>query len=50
MCPYWVSNLGPLAYKSDALPTALHGPAVCLLMHVHCDEYSMVLIPFIFSN
>ena len=27
MWPDWVSNLGPLALESDALPTALRGPA-----------------------
>ena len=27
MWPDWVSNPGPLTYESDALPTALHGPA-----------------------
>ena len=26
----WVSNPGPLAYESDALPTVLRGPAVFL--------------------
>ena len=24
----WVANQGPLAYESDALPTAPHGPAI----------------------
>ena len=28
MWPDWVSNLGPLTYESDALPTALRGPAL----------------------
>ena len=27
MCPDRVSNPGPLAFVSDALPTALRGPA-----------------------
>ena len=27
MLPDWVSNPGPLTYKSSALPTALRGPA-----------------------
>ena len=27
MWPDWVSNPGPLTYKSGALPTALHGLA-----------------------
>ena len=27
MWPDWVSNLGPLALESDALLTALQGPA-----------------------
>ena len=27
MLPDWVSNPGPLTYKSGALPTALRGPA-----------------------
>ena len=30
MWPDWVSNLGPLAHESDALPTALRGPAPIL--------------------
>ena len=29
----WVSNLGPLAFESDALPTALRGPAK-MVVHV----------------
>ena len=32
MWPYRVSNLGPLALKSDALPTALRGPVKKLIM------------------
>ena len=30
MWPDWVSNPGPLPLESDALPTALRGPAVCV--------------------
>ena len=30
MWPDWVSNPGPLPLASDALPTALRGPAVCV--------------------
>ena len=30
MWPDRVSNSGPLALVSDALPTALRGPAVCV--------------------
>ena len=30
MCPDGLSNPGPLALESDALPTALRGPAVCM--------------------
>ena len=29
MWPDRVPNPGPLTYESDALPTALRGPAVC---------------------
>ena len=29
MWPDRVSNQGPLALESDALPTALRGPAIC---------------------
>ena len=29
MLPERVSNPGPLTYESDALPTALRGPARC---------------------
>ena len=28
MLPDWVSNRGPMTYKSGALPNALHGPAI----------------------
>ena len=30
MWPDRVSKPGPLTYESDALPTALRGPAVCV--------------------
>ena len=30
----WVSNPGPLPLKSDALPTALRGPTVCVCVCV----------------
>ena len=30
MWPDWVSNSGPLALESDAQPTALRGPAMCV--------------------
>ena len=30
MWPDWVSNPGSLPFESDALPTALRGPAVCV--------------------
>ena len=32
MWPDWVSNPGPLALESGALPTALRGPAVCVFV------------------
>ena len=34
MWPDWVSNPGPLPLESDALPTALRGPALCLCVCV----------------
>ena len=34
MWPDWVSNPGPLPLESDALPTALRGPAVCMCVRV----------------
>ena len=34
MWPDWVSNPGPLPLESDALPTALRGPAVCVCVCV----------------
>ena len=34
MWPDWVSNPGPLPLQSDALPTALRGPAVCVCVCV----------------
>ena len=35
MWPDWVSNSGPLALESDALPTTLRGPAVCVCVCVY---------------
>ena len=35
MWPDRVSNPGPLALESDALPTALCGPAVCVCVCVY---------------
>ena len=37
MWPDWVSNPGPLPLESDALPTALRGPAVCVCVCV-CER------------
>ena len=34
MWPDWVSNPRPLPLESDALPTALRGPAVCVCVCV----------------
>ena len=34
MWPDRVSNSGPLAFESDALPTALRGPAVCVCIPI----------------
>ena len=34
MWPDWVSNPGPLPLETDALPTALRGPAVCVCVCV----------------
>ena len=34
MWPDWVSNPRPLPLESDALSTALRGPAVCVCMYV----------------
>ena len=38
MWPDRVSNPGPLALESDALPTALRGPAVCVCVCVCVSE------------
>ena len=38
MWPDWVSNPGPLPLESDALPTALRGPAVCVCVCVRERE------------
>ena len=35
MWPGRVSNLGPLAHESDALPTALHGLADRYMVKLH---------------
>ena len=35
MWPDWVSNPGPLPLESDALPTALRGPAVCVCVYIY---------------
>ena len=42
MWPDRVSNLGPLALESDALPTALHGPAK-LLQRRHDHKKHLLL-------
>ena len=34
MLPDQVSNPGPLTYESGALPIALHGPAMTILLSV----------------
>ena len=38
MWPDWVSNPRPLPLESDALPTALRGPAVCVCVCVCARE------------
>ena len=35
MLPDRVSNPGPLTYESGALPIALRGPAMCVLVPLH---------------
>ena len=43
MWPDPVSNPGPLALESDALPTALRGPAVCVCVCVCvCGIYTVM--------
>ena len=42
MWPDRVSNMGPLALESDALPTALHGPAK-LLQRRHDHKKHLLL-------
>ena len=41
MWPDGVSNSEVLALESDALPTALYGPAICI--HVHTPCFSAIL-------
>ena len=43
MWPDRVSNSGPLALESDALPTALRGPAVCVCVCVRERERERVM-------
>ena len=38
MWPDWVSNPGPLPLESDAVRTALRGPAVCVCVFVRERE------------
>ena len=38
MWPDRVSNPGPLTYESDALPTALRGPAVLVIRNVNISN------------
>ena len=38
MWPDRVSNPGPLTYESDALPTALRGPARPTVSEKHCQK------------
>ena len=47
MWPDRVSNQGPLAFKSDALPTALRGPAV---FQSYQDEGRMIMKGFVQRN
>ena len=50
MCPDRVSNLGPLAFESDALPTALRNPAKTIYyykLHIRKGlERNQMLITF----
>ena len=39
MWPDWVSNPGPLTYKSGALPTVLRGPVLMVLTEIVCKNY-----------
>ena len=44
MWPDWVPNPGPLPFESDALPTALRGPAVCVFLRERERERERVPI------
>ena len=46
MWPDRVSSSGPLALESDALPTALCGPAICRLYNNIDHTYSYVYAYF----
>ena len=46
MWPDRVSNLGPLTYKSGALPTALRGPTVCMYVCIMYFEKTNMRTPF----
>ena len=51
MWPDRVSNSGPLALVSDALPTALRGPAVCVCGGGGGTKYSHVsVVKFYFEK
>ena len=49
MWPDWVSNPGPLPIESDALPTALRGPAVCVCVCV-CEREKGCLYSNVFGG
>ena len=46
MWPDRASNLGPLAYESDALPTALRGPVIlnCKKTKINHPLYLRIII------
>ena len=53
MWPDWVSNPGPLALETDALPTALRGPAESAVKRLHLTpstEMEILLKGLTFEN
>ena len=47
MWPDRVSNSGPPTYKSDALPIALRGPAICGVMSLSCPLLILTVIQLV---
>ena len=45
MLPDRISNPGPLTYESGALPTALRGPAIHILIYFNLGRSGSAMVP-----